>query len=103
MTAPAFILAEADEQLVVAVLHEATFAPRLFPARIAARALGALDREAALERDAVGQQEAELRRRDQQIGRASCRESVCKYVEISEVGVSLKNKNRRIDTTKKKL
>src|SRR3546814_17690411 len=70
MTAPAFILAEADEQLVVAVLHEATFAPRLFPARIAARALGALDREAALERDAVGQQEAELRRRDQQLALA---------------------------------
>src|SRR3546814_6298591 len=43
--APAFILAEADEQFVVAVAHEAAFAPRLFPARIAARALGALDRE----------------------------------------------------------
>src|SRR3546814_15622900 len=70
MTAPALSWGEADGQLVVAVVHEGTVAPRLFPARIAARALGALDREAALERDAVGQQEAELRRRDQQLALA---------------------------------
>src|SRR3546814_16646276 len=29
-----------------------------------------------------------------EIGRASCRERVCKYVEIPVVAVSLKNKNR---------
>src|SRR3546814_10845811 len=59
-----------SSDLVVAVAHEAAFAPRLFPARIAARALGALDRETALERDAVGQQEAEFRGRDQQLALA---------------------------------
>src|SRR3546814_15935268 len=37
MNAPAFILAEAEEQLVVAVLHEAQFAPRLFSSRFSAR------------------------------------------------------------------
>src|SRR3546814_21017965 len=31
---------------------------------------------------------------DEQIGRASCRERVCQYVEISVVGVSFKNKQR---------
>src|SRR3546814_16744502 len=31
----------------------------------------------------------------QQIGRASCRESVCQYVEISVVAVSLKKKSER--------
>src|SRR3546814_15682187 len=30
---------------------------------------------------------------EQQIGRASCRERVCQYVELSEVAVSLKIKN----------
>src|SRR3546814_19116741 len=32
--------------------------------------------------------------RDEQIGRASCRERVCQYVEISVVAVSLKTKNK---------
>src|SRR3546814_14533209 len=31
---------------------------------------------------------------DRQIGRASCRERVCQYVEISVVAVSLKKKNK---------
>src|SRR3546814_14201390 len=32
-----------------------------------------------------------------EIGRASCRERVCQYVEISEVAVSLKTKQTKID------
>src|SRR3546814_19237923 len=38
-----------------------------------------------------------LRRRDE-IGRASCRERVCQYVEISGVAVSLKKKRQSKDT-----
>jgi len=41
----------------VVVAHEAAFAPRLLPAAVSARALDALDREAALEADPVGEQE----------------------------------------------
>src|SRR3546814_12489516 len=43
MTAPAFLLAEADEQLVEAVLHEETCAPTLFPVRSDTRPTGAYD------------------------------------------------------------
>src|SRR3546814_19761197 len=34
---------------------------------------------------------------DEEIGRASCRERVCQYVEISVVAVSLKKKHMRTD------
>src|SRR3546814_11356226 len=34
-------------------------------------------------------------RDDQEIGRPSCRESVCQYVSISLVGVSLKQQNKQ--------
>src|SRR3546814_19264208 len=35
------------------------------------------------------------------IGRASCRERVCQYGEISVVAVSLKKKNKKINNTNK--
>src|SRR3546814_5518146 len=70
MAAPAFILAEADEEFVVMVADIAAFAPRLFPYVVAARPFAALDRETALKRDAVGEQKAELRRRDEQLALA---------------------------------
>src|SRR3546814_18418734 len=48
----------------------AAFAPRLFQYVVAARPFAALDRETALKRDAVGEQKAELRRRDEQLALA---------------------------------
>src|SRR3546814_12471609 len=38
----------------------------------------------------------DLHHRSDEIGRASCRERVCQYVEISVVAVSLKKKNNNI-------
>src|SRR3546814_4410234 len=70
MSAPDFVLAEAHEQFVIMIADIAALAPRLLPPVVAARALRPFDGEAALEPDAVGQQEAELRRRDQQLALA---------------------------------
>src|SRR3546814_18216368 len=90
MAAPAFVLAEAHEQFVIMIADIAALAPRLLPPVVAARALRPFDGDAALEPDAVGQQEAELR----QVGRAACREGVCPYVSIPGVAVALKKKHR---------
>src|SRR3546814_21095705 len=59
-----------SDLVVVLGAHVVAFAPRLSPGRFAASALGALDRETALGRDAVGRQEAEFRGRDQQLALA---------------------------------
>src|SRR5690606_179993 len=67
MPAPAFILAKANEQLIIVVANISPFAPRLLPCIVPARALRAFDRETALEPNPVGQEKAEFRRRDQQL------------------------------------
>src|SRR3546814_9205343 len=70
MAAPAFVLADAHETFVIMIADIAALAPRLLPPVVAARALRPFDGEAALETDAFGQQDAELRRRDQQLALA---------------------------------
>ena len=63
-------LAEADQQLVMMVGDETTFAPRLLPFFLAARFVRPDDREAPRHVEPVGQQEAQLRWRDQQLALA---------------------------------
>ena len=59
MPAAAFMLVKAHEQFIVMIADEAALAPRQFPCRVAARLLGAVDPETALERGAIGKQKAE--------------------------------------------
>src|SRR3546814_9096178 len=87
MAAPAFVLAEAHEQFVIMIADIAALAPRLLPPVVAARALRPFDGEAALEPDAVGQQEAELRRRDQQLALARQRPGRARVIEIGRAHV----------------
>src|SRR3546814_18409821 len=70
--------------------------------RIFQRARDRLGRQvfrAHCSRRATHRRLGDLRRRPRaQIGRASCRERVCQYVEISVVAVSLKKKNTTTDS-----
>ena len=67
VAAPALVLPEPDQQFVVHIADEAAFAPRLLPTRIGTLALAVDDREAALQSDAVRQDEPEFRGRDEQL------------------------------------
>ena len=57
-------LGVADAPFVVMVADEAALAPRLLPGLVHGHGLAGGDRQAALQRRGVGQQEAQLRRRD---------------------------------------
>src|SRR3546814_18803140 len=92
-----FVMQSVDRAAVVVVAHTALETRVRAGARIVHRLAQRFDRERfrrQRETRHAGGAQPPLTGGTTETGRASCRERVCQYVEISVVAVSLKNKAR---------